>query len=98
MKFSVIVPVFNAEKYLQKCVSSVIDQRYKDWELILVDDGSRDRSPSIIDDYAKQDNRVISIHQQNAGPGIARNNGLQYATGDYVVFLDSDDYIDPDYF
>ena len=98
MKFSVIVPVYNAEKYLEKCILSVIHQSYDNWELILVDDGSKDGSPRIVDEYADKDNRIIAIHQQNAGPGIARNNGIKRATGDYVVFLDSDDYIDEDYF
>lgn len=98
MKFSVIVPVYNAEKYLEKCILSVIHQSYDNWELILVDDGSKDGSPRIVDEYAGKDNRIIAIHQQNAGPGIARNNGIKRATGDYVVFLDSDDYIDEDYF
>ena len=98
MKFSVIVPVYNAEKYLEKCILSVIHQSYDDWELILVDDGSKDNSPQIVDEYAEKDSRIIVIHQQNAGPGTARNNGIKSATGDYVVFLDSDDYIDTDYF
>lgn len=98
MKFSVIVPVYNAEKYLEKCILSVIYQSYDNWELILVDDGSKDGSPRIADEYAEKDGRIIAIHQQNAGPGIARNNGIKRATGDYVIFLDSDDYIDEDYF
>lgn len=98
MKFSVIVPVYNAEKYLKKSIMSVISQSYSDWELILVDDGSKDASSKIIDDYANKDGRIIAIHQKNAGPGIARNNGIKKATGDYVIFLDSDDYIDKDYF
>lgn len=98
MKFSVIVPVYNAEKYLEKCILSVIRQSYRDWELILVDDGSKDTSSQIVDDYAKKDKRVIAVHQENSGPGIARNNGIKKATGDYVIFLDSDDFIDKDYF
>lgn len=98
MKLSVIVPVYNSEKYLENCILSVINQTYENWELILVDDGSVDNSLSIIDKYASKDNRFISIHQSNTGPGIARNNGIQIATGDYIIFLDSDDYIDKDYF
>ena len=98
MKFSVIVPVYNAEKYLEKCILSVINQSYENWELILVDDGSNDKSSQIVDGFAEKNEKVIAIHQQNAGPGIARNNGIKKATGDYVVFLDSDDYIDIDYF
>lgn len=98
MKFSVIVPVYNAERYLEKCIMSVLHQSYENWELILIDDGSRDNSPRIVDEYAAKDKRIIVIHQNNAGPGIARNRGIKRATGDYVVFLDSDDYIAPDYF
>ena len=98
MKISVIVPVYNAEIYLEKCIASVVQQTYSDWELILIDDGSQDNSGKIIDDAANKDERIIAIHQKNAGPGIARNHGIEEATGDYVVFLDSDDYIDKDYF
>ncbi len=98
MKISVIVPVFNAEKYLQRCIESVIAQIYTNWEMIMVDDGSKDNSAVIIDEALKQDKRIVAIHQANAGAGEARNTGLASATGDYVVFLDSDDYIDKDYF
>lgn len=98
MKISVIVPVYNAEKYLSKCIDSVIAQTYADWEMILIDDGSKDDSWNIIREYEKKDHRVIGIQQSNAGPGKARNAGLKKATGDFVVFLDSDDYIDRDYF
>lgn len=98
MKISVIVPVYNAEKYLKKCLLSVINQTYKDWELILVDDGSTDKSPQIIDNIGKRDARIKVIHQKNAGPGVARNHGLEIAMGDYIVFLDSDDFIDKEYF
>lgn len=98
MKISVIVPVYNAEKYLKKCIMSVLRQTYDNWELILVDDGSKDGSPAIVDFAAKKDARIKAVHQENAGPGAARNLGISEATGDYVVFLDSDDYIDKDYF
>ncbi len=98
MKISVIVPVYNAEKCLPKCVESVMAQTYADWELVLIDDGSRDSSWNIICEYEKKDHRIIGIRQENGGPGKARNTGLKSATGDYAVFLDSDDYIDPDYF
>lgn len=98
MKISVIVPVYNSEKYLPKCIESVVNQTYNNWELILVDDGSADRSSSIADNAAQRDNRIKVIHQQNAGPGEARNQGIDAANGDYVVFLDSDDYIEKDYF
>lgn len=98
MKFSVIMPVYNAEKYLHKSISSVIHQVWKNWELIAVDDGSTDNSLEILNQYSQDDNRVKVVHQENRGPGSARNNGLSLATGDYVVFLDSDDYIDEEYF
>lgn len=98
MKISVIVPVYNAERCLKKCITSVTKQTYSNWELILVDDGSKDRSADIIDMAEKKDCRIVAIHQQNSGPGIARNRGIEIATGDYVVFLDSDDFIDEDYF
>ncbi len=98
MKFSVIVPVYNAEKFLKKCVDSVIAQTYSDWEIILVDDGSVDHSWEIISCYVKKDSRIRGVKQENGGPGKARNTGLENATGDYVIFLDSDDYIDPEYF
>ena len=98
MKFSVIVPVYNAEKYLKKCISSVLKQSYDNWELILVDDGSTDNSSRIIDEYAKVDSRIIAIHQKNEGPGSARNKGIKSASGEHIIFLDSDDFIDVDYF
>jgi glycosyltransferase involved in cell wall biosynthesis len=98
MKISVIVPVYNAEEYLKNCIMSVVRQTYDNWELILVDDGSSDGSLSIADLAAEKDERIRVIHQKNAGPGAARNRGIKEALGDYVVFLDSDDYIDKNYF
>lgn len=98
MKISVIVPVYNSERYVRRCVDSIIAQTYPNWELILVDDGSMDSSLSILCEYEKQDSRVKVIHQENMGPGIARNAGISHATGDYIVFVDSDDRISPDYF
>lgn len=98
MKISVVVPIYNAEKYIKKCINSVINQTYENWELILVDDGSKDGSSKLIDEAAKEDQRIIVIHKKNEGPGIARNIGIERATGDYIVFLDSDDYLDIDYF
>ena len=97
MKFSIITPVYNAEKYLKKCIDSVLEQTYHDWELILINDGSTDGSFEIIEDVRKKDERIIAIHQTNSGPGPSRNRGLDCATGEYIVFLDSDDYIDEDY-
>lgn len=98
MKISVIIPVFNAEKYLKRSIESVINQSYQNWELILVDDGSKDHSWEIINEYSKKDNRIKGVYQENKGPGLARNLGISEATGDYLVFLDSDDYIDDKYF
>lgn len=98
MKISVVVPVYNSEKYVNRCIDSVKAQTYTDWELILIDDGSEDSSAAIIDEAAAQDERIVAIHQANVGAGEARNRGIDMSTGDYIVFLDSDDYIDKDYF
>jgi len=90
---SVIIPVYNVEKYLDRCLCSVVSQTYKNLEIILVDDGSPDNSGKMCDEWAKKDNRIKVIHKQNAGLGYARNSGLEIATGKYVSFVDSDDYI-----
>lgn len=92
-KVSVIIPIYNVEKYLRQCLDSVIAQDFTDWEMILVDDGSTDGSGIIADEYAA-DERIYLIHQKNLGSGAARNTGLREAHGEYVYFLDSDDYID----
>lgn len=97
-KISVIVPVYNAENYLNRCIESVLTQTYTDWQMVLVDDGSEDESLKVCQKYADLDNRIRVIHQENAGPGIARNTGIAAANGDYIVFIDSDDYIEKDYF
>lgn len=97
MKISVIVPVYNSEKYISRCIDSVLKQKYRDWQLILVDDGSIDDSLSVLKKYENLDSRIIAIHQDNAGPGMARNAGIANATGEYIVFLDSDDEITKDY-
>ena len=97
MKFSIIIPVFNAQHYIAKCIDSILDQTVTDWELILVNDGSSDDSFLILQQYQKKDKRIKLFSQNNAGPGPARNLGLRHAQGDYVVFIDSDDYIDRDY-
>jgi len=94
MFFSVIVPVYNVEKYLETCVDSILCQSFTDFELILVNDGSKDRSGSICDTYAQADTRVKVIHKENGGQSTARNTGVSAASGEYVVFLDSDDFID----
>lgn len=94
--FSIIVPIYNVEQYLPKCVLSVLEQDFDDYELILVDDGSPDNCGKIADDYAKIDARIKVIHKQNEGLVRARNSGLLLATGDYVVNVDGDDYLLPD--
>lgn len=94
---SVIVPVYNAENYLHRCVDSIRNQTYTNLEIILVDDGSPDACPKICDEIKEQDIRVKVIHKSNAGQGLARNDGLDIATGSYVTFVDSDDWIGPDH-
>lgn len=93
-KISVIVPVYNAEDYIHQCINSVVKQTYTDFELILVDDGSKDMSAEICDEYAQKDNRISVIHQENSGVSAARNAGLDAAKGEYIAFLDSDDWFD----
>ena len=97
MKISVIVPVFNSSEYVGRCIESVLNQTYDNYELILVDDGSTDNSLSIMEKYSKKDKRIKILTQKNSGPGLARNFGINNATGDYIVFIDSDDYIDNTY-
>jgi len=92
-KFSVIIPIYNTAEYLHRCIDSIINQDYENLEVILVDDGSTDSSPTICDDYAKRDNRIKVIHKQNEGLSPARNDGILEATGEYLVFVDSDDYL-----
>lgn len=92
---SVIIPVYNVEKYLRECIDSVLNQTYKCYEIILVDDGSTDSSGKICDEYAQAYDNVRVIHKENSGPSATRNAGFTYAQGEYVYFLDSDDYIVP---
>lgn len=95
-KISVIVPVYNIEKYISRCLESIINQTYKNLEIIVIDDGSSDNTGKIIDDFAKRDKRVIVIHQDNKGVSSARNKGLDIATGQYIGFVDGDDTLDKD--
>lgn len=95
MTLSVIVPVYKSEKYLKRCVDSILCQTYSDLEVILVDDGSPDACPQICDSYQEKDARVVVLHQKNAGVSAARNAGLDHASGAYITFVDSDDYIEP---
>lgn len=96
MKVSIVIPVYNIEEHLSQCLSSVIAQDYPDIEIICVDDGSTDSSPLILKQYAEKDPRILILSQNNAGPGVARNTGLKKASGDYLIFLDSDDWFEPD--
>ncbi len=93
-KVSIVVPVYNVEKYLCECLDSLVAQTYKNTEIIIVDDGSKDGSPTICDKYEKEYENIKVIHKQNEGLGLARNTGLEHVTGDYVSFMDSDDYAD----
>lgn len=95
MKLSIIVPVYNVAPYLRKCVDSLITQDISDYEIILVDDGSPDECPQICDQYAERYSNIKVIHQANAGLSAARNSGIKVATGDYIMFVDSDDYLQP---
>lgn len=95
-KISIIIPVYNVEDHLQKCLDSLLSQTYQNLEIILVDDGSTDSSPSICDIYANKHQNIICIHQKNLGASAARNRGKELATGDYMHFLDSDDFMEPD--
>ena len=94
---SVIIPIYKVEPYLIRCLDSVVNQTYKNLEIILVDDGSPDKCPQICDEYAKKDNRIIVIHQENGGLSAARNAGLDICKGEYVSFVDSDDWVAKEY-
>ena len=93
---SVIVPVYRVEAYLEECIESILAQTYRELEIILVDDGSPDRCGAICDRYAREDRRIRVIHQPNAGAAAARNAGLRIASGEYITFVDGDDYLEPD--
>ena len=95
VKISILVPVYNIENYLPRCIESVLSQNFTDYELILVDDGSSDNCPAICDEYMVKDNRVRVIHKENGGHTTARLAGFQQASGKYIMFLDSDDYLLP---
>ncbi len=94
---SIIVPVYEVEPYIVQCINSLINQTYKDIEIILVDDGSPDKCGNICDEFAKQDNRIIVIHKPNGGVSSARNIGLDICKGDYIMFADSDDWVEPNF-
>jgi glycosyltransferase involved in cell wall biosynthesis len=94
---SIIIPVYNTEKYLKQCINSVLSQTFTDFELILVDDGSKDSSPDICEQYAQSDDRIRVIHQKNSGVSAARNTGLNHAQGQNICFIDADDWVENDF-
>lgn len=94
---SVVVPIYNAEKYIRRCVDSIVGQSYRNLEIILVDDGSTDATPGILDEYAGADERVRVIHKANVGHAHSRNTGLEAASGEFITFMDCDDYMYPDF-
>ena len=96
-KISIIVPIYKVERYFERCVNSVLSQSIADIEIILVDDGSPDNCGKMCDDYAAKDSRIIVIHKNNGGLSSARNAGIHIAKGDYLMFIDSDDYVEPDF-
>lgn len=96
IKFSIIIPVYNVEKYIEKCLDSILNQTYENYEVIIVNDGTLDNSQKLIDKYVKKDNRFLSYKKENGGLSDARNYGVKRATGDYIIFIDSDDYIEKD--
>ena len=91
---SVVLPVYNVERYLNRCIESVVNQTYRNLEIILIDDGSPDNCPKLCDEWAKKDKRIKVVHKRNEGLGYARNTGIDNATGEYICFFDSDDYVD----
>lgn len=95
VKVSVVVPVYNAERFLRVCVNSILNQTYKNLEIILIDDGAKDESPQICDELQSKDARIIVVHKENEGAGKSRNCGIKIATGEYILFVDSDDCIKP---
>ncbi len=97
MKFSIILPAYNATKTINKCIQSVISQSYSNWELIAIDDGSSDNTYEVLQNYSNQDSRIIVVNQKNSGPGFARNKGISLALGDYIAFIDADDYWENDF-
>lgn len=96
IKISVIVPIYKVEKYLRRCIDSIINQTFKNIEIILVNDGSPDNCPKICEEYKNKDNRIVIVNQENQGLSAARNSGIRIARGKYLVFIDSDDYIEED--
>ena len=96
-KVSVIIPVYNAENYISKCLESILNQSYKNIEIVVINDGSTDKSEELIKAYQDKDNRIVYLSQKNSGPSVARNNGIGHSTGEYLVFIDSDDIAERTY-
>lgn len=94
---SIIIPVYKVEKYLRRCLDCLVNQTFADWQAICIDDGSPDKSPAILDEYAAKDARFMVVHKQNAGVSAARNDGIKLARGKYIQFLDADDWLDTEY-
>ena len=94
VKVSVIIPLYNVENYLKQCLDSVVNQTLKEIEIICINDGSTDNSKQILEDYARKDDRIKIINRKNSGQGVARNVGIKYAKGEYIGFVDSDDWVD----
>ena len=97
-KVSVIVPVYNVEKYLKRCLDSLINQTLSDIDIICINDGSKDSSLQILEQYAQKDSRIVIYNQENSGLSVARNTGLEHASGEYIGFVDSDDWVDLDFY
>ena len=93
---TVVLPIYNVEKYLDRCINSVVNQTYSNIEILLIDDGSTDGCPKKCDDWAAQDSRIHVIHKENQGLGMARNTGIENSSGEFICFFDSDDFIAPD--
>ena len=98
ISLSIIVPVYNVENYLIRCLDSLVNQTLKEIEIICINDGSKDNSLNILEEYAKKDSRIIILNQENAGLSAARNAGMEIAKGEYIGFVDSDDWVDLDFF
>ena len=93
MKISIVVPVYNVEKYLDRCIKSLLNQSIEEYEILLIDDGSKDNSGKMCDEYQRRDSRIKVFHKENEGLGLTRNYGMNQAAGEYILFVDSDDYI-----
>ena len=93
-KISIIIPVYNGEEFLKRCLDSIIVQTYQNWELIIVNDGSTDKTKDIIEEYIEKDKRIVVINKDNSGVSDSRNIGIDYSTGDYITFVDADDFLE----